>query len=274
MRVWIRDQHFPSGKAQKYGQGRSLRMKLGLVDLVAIVSIAILPATGFAGESEAKGNLDPVVKILVYNTAQAPAAALTEAEREAGRILSKAGVRAIWVECPPKRYDPESQAACQDGWGSINLGLRILVQPNSFADRLHGVPLGFAIFPALASVYYDHTLRFVGDDLLGLPRVLGCIIAHEIGHLLLGPNSHADQGLMQAGWGERQIRQARAGDLLFTSNQAKLIRAEAQVRMRLQTSTQARSSSLKLRFRNPSPSTVENPPLGQQFSLLGKKPNL
>ena len=39
---------------------------------------------------------------------------------------------------------------------------------------------------------------------------------------------------MQAQWGERQIHQALAGDLLFTSNQAKLVRTEAHTRMSLQ----------------------------------------
>jgi hypothetical protein len=202
MRTWIRDPHSPSGEAQKYWQRRSLRMTLGLVGLVVLTSIAILPASGFAATSEKNANLDPVIKILIYNMAQAPGPTLTEAEHEAGRILSEAGVHVIWVECSAGHSDAGSQT-CQDGWGSINIGLRILVKPNSFADRLHSVPLGFAIFPALASVYYDHRLRFLGDDRgLGLPRVLGCFMAHEIGHLLLGPNRHADQGLMRQG-GER-----------------------------------------------------------------------
>jgi hypothetical protein len=42
---------------------------------------------------------------------------------------------------------------------------------------------------------------------------------------------------MQAEWGERQIHQALAGDLLFTSNQAKLIQTEARTRMSQQTGT-------------------------------------
>jgi hypothetical protein len=93
----------------------------------------------------------------------------------------------------------------------------------------------FAILPALASVFYDRRLRFVNDDAgLGLPSILGCFIAHEIGHLLLGSNSHSNQGLMQAGWGERQIRQALAGDLFFTRRQAKLIQTEFRMRMGLQ----------------------------------------
>jgi hypothetical protein len=181
---------------------------------------------------------DPAINILVYNMAQAPRAVLTGAEHEAGRILSKAGVRASWFECPAGHSDAESQAICQSGWGPNNIGLRILSKPMAFGNRLRGDSLGFAIHPALASVYYHDKLRFAGDDVgLGLSTILGCFIAHEIGHLLLGSNSHSKRGLMQADWGERQIRQALAGDLLFTSNEVNLVQTEARTRMRLQTAS-------------------------------------
>jgi hypothetical protein len=33
---------------------------------------------------------------------------------------------------------------------------------------------------------------------------LGHIIAHEVGHLLIGANSHADEGLMRPNWNPRE----------------------------------------------------------------------
>ena len=210
---------------QKLGRRPSLRLSLMVAGLVAIIGF-VFPATGFAGKSDPEANLYPVIKILVYNIAQAPPATLTGAEREAGRILLKAGVRASWFECPAGHSDAEGQDICQNGWGAINsVGLRILVKPTAFDNRFQGDRSGFAIFPALASVYYDHKLRFVGDDVgLGLPMILGCFIAHEVGHLLLGSNSHSKRGVMQAEWGERQIHQALAGDLLFTPEESQRIR--------------------------------------------------
>jgi hypothetical protein len=154
------------------------------------------------GNADPKAKPDPAIKILVYNIAQAQRATLTGAEREAGRILSRAGVRASWFECPAGHSDTEAQGICQNGWGAINIGLRILFKPMAFGNRFQGDHLGFAIFPALASVYYDDKLRFAGDDVgLGLPTILGCFMAHEIEHLLLGSNSHSKQGVMQAEWG-------------------------------------------------------------------------
>jgi hypothetical protein len=232
MRTRIRDLH---SAPQKLGRRPSLRLSLEVAGLVAIIGFAF-PATGFAGKSDPMATPDPVIKVLVYNLAQTRLATLTGAEREAGRILSQAGVRASWFECPAGHSDAEAQAVCQNGWGPNNIGLRILVKPTISSNRFQGDHLGFAVFPALASVYYDDKLRFTGDDVgLGLPVILGCFIAHEIGHLLLGSNSHSKQGVMQAEWGERQIHQALAGDLLFTFNQAKLVQTEAHTRMSLQT---------------------------------------
>ena len=79
-------------------------------------------------------------------------------------------MRASWFECPAGHSDAEAQAICQNGWGPINVGLRILVKPTTSNNRFQGDHLGFAVFPDLASVYYDDKLRFIGDDVgLGLP---------------------------------------------------------------------------------------------------------
>jgi hypothetical protein len=236
MRTRIEDLQSATDEGQKLGKRPSPRLSVGLVSSVAILCSVFTPL-GFAGQT-AQTKPDPEVKILVYNMAEVPRATLTGAEREASHILSKAGVLLRWFECSAGHSDAESRDICLNGWGTLNIGLRILVKPAALNNRFQGNHLGFAIFPALASVYYDRTVRFVGDDRgLGLPTVLGCLIAHEIGHLLLGPNSHSHQGLMQAQWGERQIHQALGGDLFFTSNQAKFIQREARTRMSLQAST-------------------------------------
>ena len=53
-------------------------------------------------------------------------------------------------------------------------------------------------------------------------RLLGQVIAHEIGHTLLGPNAHAEFGIMQ-----RKLPVAETErTLYFTSDQAKRLRAD------------------------------------------------
>ena len=38
-----------------------------------------------------------------------------------------------------------------------------------------------------------------------IPIILGCVITHEVGHLLLGSNSHSGSEIMQGQWERGQI---------------------------------------------------------------------
>lgn len=61
-------------------------------------------------------------------------------------------------------------------------------------------------------------------------------MAHEIGHLLLGPNAHSTAGIMQMRWDPTQIRLAVMRRLFFTDEQSKIMRAHAYSQMKLQAS--------------------------------------
>ncbi len=61
-------------------------------------------------------------------------------------------------------------------------------------------------------------------------EILAAAMAHEIGHLLLGSNSHSATGIMRAKWTRDELELARLGRLLFTADQSILIRAEVLAR--------------------------------------------
>ena len=63
---------------------------------------AMIGAMGFASSETALASQDapPAITVLVANYSQASPAILAAAEREAGRILGQAGLRASWLECP------------------------------------------------------------------------------------------------------------------------------------------------------------------------------
>jgi hypothetical protein len=180
---------------------------------------------------------NPEITVLVYNNAPAPGDLLAAAKREADRIFSRAGVRVNWFDCSEGR--PDVRGVCHEGWGDTNIGLRVVATPVAkprrsphVIDHRQEEPLGFVVFPGLASVYYDYRARFAGDELaLGLPMILGCAIAHELGHLLLGPNRHSDEGIMQPEWSPRQFRLARMRELSFTQEESCVIRTAARKRM-------------------------------------------
>ena len=68
------------------------------------------------------------------------------------------------------------------------------------------------------------------DDLgrvlsLEVSQLLGHVMAHEMGHLLLPYGSHSAAGLMKAGWDSQQGILASTGSLTFAPGQGELIRA-------------------------------------------------
>jgi hypothetical protein len=62
---------------------------------------------------------------------------------------------------------------------------------------------------------------------VGLARVLGHVMAHELGHLLLGSNAHSRQGIMCPNWHAGELRLASMGGLLFSEEQGRFMREGA-----------------------------------------------
>ncbi len=173
----------------------------------------------------------PAIRVRVDNYTPASPAVLAGAEREAARILGAAGLRTVWLDCPKGHSPALSQDPCQEPLEPTDLVLRIVLK--SVQNKFQDTVFGFSVQPALATVYYEYPERLAKKDdaVFELPVILGCVIAHEIGHLLLGPDSHSSSGIMQPRWEGKQVRQAMTGTLVFTNVQAKHIRAEARTRM-------------------------------------------
>ncbi|MEZ5360760.1 MAG: hypothetical protein R2748_00055 [Bryobacterales bacterium] len=61
--------------------------------------------------------------------------------------------------------------------------------------------------------------------------LLGHAIAHEVGHLLLGRNSHSVSGLMAAKWEGAALVMAGHGRLAFLSAEADEVRRQTELRL-------------------------------------------
>jgi hypothetical protein len=207
-----------------------LSFSLGALNLVWA-----LPKLTFAGE--------PTATVLVYNHAHVAPSILAAAEREAGRILGAAGVRIVWVECPMGSTTASAEGPCSRKLEPTDVMLRVLPPPAQHS--LKADVFGFAIGSNLASVYYDYAVRLAVEvEYVEFDAriILGCVIAHELGHLFLGSNSHSGAGIMRSPWGHKQLREALMGTLLFTAEQAKLMQAEAPARTRPQRNVRFRAS--------------------------------
>jgi len=181
------------------------------------------PKSAFAAESAA------TTTVLVYNHAHVSPGILSTAEHEAGRILGAAGVRVIWLECPMRSITANPGGPCLRPLESTDIMLRVL--PSPIQSYFKPDVFGFAISPILASVYYDYAARLALTQYTEFDTsiVLGCVIAHELGHLLLGQNGHSRAGIMQS-WKREQVRRAMMGALLFTAEQAKLMQGNVRAR--------------------------------------------
>jgi predicted aspartyl protease len=165
------------------------------------------------------------ITILVYNYAKVPVAVLTSAERQAGKILGVASIELAWLDCAPASTTDQR---CLRGWTKQTPGLRLITGFNKYQDR----ELGHADVPVLATIYYEKVVRrvYAENAESDLGTVLGALIAHELGHLLLTDPKHSTVGVMEPDWGRAQIRSARDGKLLFTAQQAAMLKRRLEVR--------------------------------------------
>jgi hypothetical protein len=196
--------------------------------LAVLCLLSILPASAMA-----RPKFSLIVR--VFNYAQVPSATISSAERDANNILASAGVQAVWLDCLAKPLVRDSKALCDKGWSQELPAVRLL--SGQVTKQFQDFEFGFAAVPILVTVSYDHIiLRAARDNSPSeIGAILGCVLAHELGHLLLRSNSHSAAGIMQPQWGREQIRQALMGGMLFSSEQCKRIGKELEMRTKLRT---------------------------------------
>lgn len=197
------------------------------------------------GEGKGAGNQNPALQITVqvHDYSRVPPTMLEQAERQVAGIFREAGVQIIWVANAaagePSLYQDELQSA--DRLADVALGIFTSAMARKLA--FPGEKLGFALPCApdesacIADVFYQRVEGLAARSRVPLPRVLACAVAHELGHLLLGANSHSDRGIMRAGWSPADFEAKAAASLLFTASEADLIRGHVRERMGQRTAT-------------------------------------
>jgi hypothetical protein len=69
----------------------------------------------------------------------------------------------------------------------------------------------------LADVYFDSIQESAARRGIEQDTLLGCVMAHELGHLLLGPG-HEPRGLMQPNWNPEALEAIEKRRLKFSRN--------------------------------------------------------
>jgi len=183
--------------------------------------------------SKDPGVIMPGINVLVFNYAQVPGQTLDRAEREVARILHDVGIEVTWRNCNPALTDIHQDVNCTQQVSPTDLILRILpdiaVTPGVADDRTMGLAFG-----NIASVSFRWVREEVAVVGVMPSEILGVAAAHEIGHLLLGSESHSHSGIMRARWSREDFERAPMGTFTFTPQQAQVMRAEVAKRAREQ----------------------------------------
>jgi hypothetical protein len=74
-------------------------------------------------------------------------------------------------------------------------------------------------------VFADRVTRTSNRAGANARGVLGRVIAHEIGHLLIGTSHHSRKGLMRAVWTDLELRRSIGLEWRFSASEARSMRA-------------------------------------------------
>lgn len=188
---------------------------------------------GMTGPASAQNDSSLVIPVLVYNYAKVSPETLHSAQRQAGRIFRETGVEFEWHECRVTTSEPQKDPYCSHGLRGTDLVLKILPQSRTQAfgvekDVAGLVPPGEMVSDAF--VFYDRLRDIARRESADVAFLLGSIIAHEFGHLLMGSETHSAGGVMRKEWTDRALAGASVQEMEFSPQQSQQIRLGALAR--------------------------------------------
>jgi hypothetical protein len=213
------------GKANETGGNAMIQKHTTCLNISLLLAAMNCPA-GAISTSETPGS---TITIHVYNYAAVPEKTVARAKWECHRIFRNAGLTALWVDHALSAGDPRDPHHSTDFWDDNHLVLRLLTQSQEGSSKN---AMGEALSLEIANVFMNRVTEQAAVGELSVSRMLGHAIAHEMGHLLLGDNSHSTGGIMLAPWSKRELWRMSKGHLLFTRLEVERIQAEVKYRSR------------------------------------------
>jgi len=167
-----------------------------------VLAAAVLARCVFAAEQ---------INVSICNLGGLKASVVRQAEAETQAVFRPSQIRIEWSDCDQVT-----------GPHSFIVRLRGDKPPQtagpSSLDAMGRAFLGKDGNGYLADAYFQSVRElsnFHGSDTAAL---LGVVIAHELGHLLLGPG-HTPNGVMRSAWGSRELRAVGQRWLKFNRDQ-------------------------------------------------------
>jgi hypothetical protein len=192
---------------------------------IHLLMVACLTTTTASGEPAG------TITVRVYNSAQVPAPVLVAARRTAEAMFRDTGLTVIFRPCGRQSSLADPIAACDQPLQPSEFVVRVIDAP-VFNPALHPEAFGVAYVVEetnrgwLATVFSDRIGRAAPRLGVGADTLLGLVIAHEVGHLLLGVGYHGETGVMRAEWPAQLLGGAR-GQWRFSRREAAAMRQAA-----------------------------------------------
>ena len=201
---------------------------------LALVLGAVLAGAATPGLARTRRTHDTKSSITfavrVYNHARLAPDVLSSAERETDSIFRSAGVEIAWIDCPLNLEQWADYPACQAKFGPADFMVKIL--PPDMAERApwprarlaHATECGPDLTGCWAAISYRKVENLALMAEVPFPMILGKVMAHELGHLLLGPD-HSPTGIMRAALDTGNFEPGRLPSLVFLDAQRERLRA-------------------------------------------------
>jgi hypothetical protein len=149
------------------------------------------------------------VVLLVHDSFGVAAHEMDSARITVNALLRLASIQTEWHTCSAPLVSPATaDSQCSSPLIDNELLVRIMAAKpavplrslgSAFVDPQRGPGL-------LATVYADRVHAVAARNRLELGLLLGRVIAHEIGHLLIGTRTHSDSGLMRSRCSDREVQ--------------------------------------------------------------------
>ncbi len=181
---------------------------------------AVLTAAGIAGAkptlSGEKSSTPPGLTVSVFDYTGMPAKDLERAEACAAGIYREAGIHLAWsnFKTDPHRLLP-----------SHPFMMRIFRRSQLDDDHLARNVAGFTWTSMPVSTMILDIIEDVARKTQLKPSlILGCTIAHEIGHMLMPGRPHAENGIMRSCLDSTAWALAARGQLVFSDEESRWLR--------------------------------------------------
>jgi hypothetical protein len=186
------------------------------------VAVFLLSLSSPSAVSAADSHHTAAVRVRIHDYANIQPAPLARTQRLVSRMYDAIGVRTEWLEASRPLDQQTVAAPC----GPNDLTIIVLTQEMAGRRMVPGAVVGYAaVTPGeagrVAFVIYDRVRDIARRADADLVNVMGTVMAHELGHLLLPSGAHSTDGLMRGRWAAADFRRA---DLQFSMAQAQEIR--------------------------------------------------